>query len=170
MDIHDIDRLVRDKVEELAQAPTMDVWAAHAVLCAQEFVRAAPAWQRWPDTTPKVLEGFTAALSRYVASGDAPPIRESVIVALEAFDQEDDGTVEWQFALDTISMLLDVLNGEPALTCLRNALTTYLEGTFHAIANAAAGSLGRPVSQVEALALVDKDPEWRAATELVLAL
>jgi hypothetical protein len=101
---------------------------------------------------------------------DTAPASERLLVGLESFDIEDDGSQEWQNVVDLITMLLNVLNDEAPEASLRNARTTYLDGTFHAIANAAAASLDKPISRAEALRVVERDPTWRAAKEFVLAL
>jgi hypothetical protein len=165
----DIERLVSDKMDRLAGRPTSEIWAANAALCARVFVLAAPGWQRWPELKLKALQGFHAMLSHCV-DPDTAPASERLLVGLESFDIEDDGSQEWQNVVDLITMLLNVLNDEAPEASLRNAMTTYLDGTFHAIANAAAASLDKPISRAEALRVVERDPTWRAAKEFVLAL
>lgn len=169
MTIDTIPRLVSDKMEQLTLRPVRLTWAVHAALCGRTFVLAAPAWQRWPQLKPKVIEGLQAALSRNIDEEGFRP-SERVIADLENFDIEDDGSHEWQRAIDTITMISDVLKGNPPETCAKNALQWYLEGCYNIIANTAAMSRGGVISGSEAEKVVSRDPAWRAAVEFVAAL
>lgn len=169
VEIADIERLVDTKMDQLTLRPAHEMWAAHGSLCARAFVLAAAGWRRWADWKLKAIDGLEVVF-RYYVDPEASPPDERIVASLEGFDIEDDGSLEWQSVVDSLSMLLHVLNREGPDVCLRNAMTTYLEGMFHSIADSQVQSLGRPISHDEAEKVVGEDPAWAEAERFVMAL
>jgi hypothetical protein len=85
-------------------------------------------------------------------------------------DIEDDGSAEWQFAVDLIAMLSAVLDDQDVKSCLMTTLSTYLEGAFNVLANKMAVSDGRPIPNDEVTMRLAHDEAWRRAVELVRSL
>jgi len=109
-----------------------------------------------------------AALGRGVLGSDR--VSPSTLPQPAEFDLEDDGSADWQYLVDLIAMLLPAHDGRDALTCLRIALQTYLEGTYIVLANEESARLGRPISQTEAQATVQADASWRHAVAFAQSL
>ena len=160
--------LVNQKVGELSTRSETDAWAACAAVWAHVFVLASPGWQRWPQLAGPLGKALLAAMGAVTGGGE--PVPAGLIAHLEEFDVEDDGSAEWQYAIDVTAMLLSVLNGEGLVTCATTTLTTYLEGTFNVVANNVAAVAGHPISQLEASSRVPDDEIWRRAVRFVRAL
>jgi hypothetical protein len=169
MEPSEIEQLVTTKASQLADRPSTMIQAAQMALCARGYVLASAGWQRWPELHQWVHQAMQVMLTRAV-SAEHEPVSERLIVALEAFDVEDDGTAEWQRAVDLVSMLIEILNDAPAIEALTNSMLAHLEGTFTVVANAKAESLGRPISETEAEKLVAVDPHWQWERDFVSSL
>jgi hypothetical protein len=160
--------MVDQKAGELAGRPPAEAWAALASLWARLFVLAGSGWSRWPALRASVEAGFVGALER--ARSGARSSAPALLGPLEAFSVEDDGTAEWQYAIDLVAMLADALRGTELDQCVRNALTWYLEGTFNILANELSDVRGRPVSQTEASAHVGQNDRWHRAVQRIASL
>ena len=163
----DTTTLVDEKVAELATRSEPDAWAACAAVWTRVFVLATPGWRRWPDLGNLIGEALATTL--LVVPG-ALPVPPGLIGRLESFDIEDDGSAEWQYAIDVAAMLLSALGGDPLETCATTTLTTYLEGTFTVVANTLATTNGHPISHLEATNRVPESDTWRRAIAFVRAL
>jgi hypothetical protein len=163
----DVTSLVREKVAELSTRSEPDAWAACAAVWARAFVLATPGWRRWPDLGNLLGEALGTTLLVVPGATPAPP---GLIERLESFDVEDDGSAEWQYAIDVAAMLLSALGGDPLPACATATLTTYLEGTFNVVANNLAMANGRPISQLEAVDRVPESDTWRRAVAFVQSL
>jgi hypothetical protein len=102
------------------------------------------------------------------AGAISPP--ELLIAKLESFDIEDDGSAEWQFAVDLIEMISVTLDGQDASTCLQSAIRSYLEGTLTVLRNDYAVSVGGIISNDIAMKQLAADPEWCRTVEFVEAM
>lgn len=159
--------LADELASELVTRSHSDAWAACASLWARVFVLAAPAWTRWPDLHATVAGALAAALDQVVG---ADPEVGCHLERLGAFDIEDDGSAEWQHAIDLVAMLLPALEGDDAGACVRTAVLTHLEGTFNTAANRMAITDGHPLSHTEATARITSDDQWRQAVTFVKGL
>ncbi len=89
----DIDRLVEVKVNELAERPAQEAWAALAALWARTFALGAAGWMRWPDARGEVERGLSAAFDRII-TGSTSAASRALASDLNALDVEDDGSPE----------------------------------------------------------------------------
>jgi hypothetical protein len=169
MKTDDITRLVEGKTSELLARTRAEVLAACAAVWARVFVLASPGWARWPHLLPTVREGFMIALSYSIGSQQSAT-SDLLISRLESFDIEDDGSTEWQYVVDLVSMLSAALSGEDLEVCLRTTLYSYLEGTFNVVANELSRTLGRSIAHSDALAQVSASKTWERAVSFVNAL
>jgi hypothetical protein len=169
MEPHQVEQLVATKKSQLADRTPTLIQAALVALCARGYVLASAGWRRWPDVHHWVHHAMQVMLTRAVSAGHEPA-RRRLVVALEAFDVEDDGTAEWQRAVDVVSMLVEILNDVPPAEALTNGMLGHLESTFAIVANANAESLGRPISETEAQELVPADPRWQWERDFVSGL
>jgi hypothetical protein len=101
-------------------------------------------------------------------SAVSPP--ELLIAKLEGFSVEDDGSAEWQFALDLAVMLSAALDGQNVSVCLQTAIRSYLEGMLNVISNGYAAAAGGVISHSTAMEKLGADPEWDRAVEFIKAL
>jgi len=165
----DIDDLVDRKTHDLLTCSERCGWAACAAIWARVFVLASPGWKRWPEFFDTVRDAFSIAMLRCVGpSAISPP--ELLIAKLESFDIEDDGSAEWQFAVDLIEMISVTLDGKDVSTCLQSAIRSYLEGTLTVLRNDYAVSVGGIISNDIAMKRLAADPEWCRTVEFVAAL
>lgn len=165
----DIDALVNQKLTELLARPESWGWSACASIWAHEFVLASPAWRRWPNFFATVREALSDALLRCVDPG-VILVADPLLEALEGFDVEDDGSPEWQFAVDLIAMISTALGGQELSICLETAVRSYLEGIFNVLGNTYAVAAGRPISQVETIKRLVSDTEWNRAVIFIRGL
>jgi hypothetical protein len=165
----DIGSLVRAKTSELAKRSTTDRWAACASLWARVYVLANPGWTRWPHVHARVRAALPVALARCTGVG-MPASHAQHIVELNSFEIEDDGSAEWQWVIDLLSMLLVALEGQHVDACVETAIRTYLEGTFNVVANQMAEGVGRPISQRDAEARMPRDETWQRTVAFVRSL
>jgi hypothetical protein len=82
---------------------------------------------------------------------------------LSTFDVDDDGSDEWQHAIDLISELIKALEGPDLDQLLAHTATTYFDGTFNVIANRLADENGGVISHAEADRRVTATEDWREA-------
>jgi len=107
----------------------------------------------------------------FARMGNVPaPSSDLALVGLEALDMEDDGTAEFQSALDLASLLIQALADLDASRCLEVTIRTYLEGTFNVLANEHADRTGRSVTHAVALVEVGNSSDWHDAVRLVRSL
>jgi hypothetical protein len=133
------------------------------------FVLATAAWVKWPDLLVAVEQAFPAALRRSVGL-DLHIDHAQQVEGLEGFDVGDDGSSEWQHAIDVTAMLLDALRGQDVAVCLRNALQGHLEGMFNVLSNEMSDAAGQPISQYEASLRVPEDWRWFQTVNFVKSL
>ena len=169
MTVVDIGSLAEEKASELMGRGTVDAWAACASIWARVYVLATPGWVSWPAVHATVNAALPLALGR-CAGVDLPASAEQTIARLGTFDVEDDGSAEWQYTIDIVTMLLDVLHGDDVDNCVRTSIRTYLEGTFNILANEMAASDGRPISHADTTARMANDKTWWHTVEFVRSL
>jgi hypothetical protein len=114
-------------------------------------------------------EAFSLAMKRAVGIGDFVP-DERLVAELEAFDVEDDGSAEWQYMVDLMGMVQMAVRGKDLSDCLRHALQTYLETSFHMIGRTYGAAAGRPLSWKEAKEAVAADADWARVVDFVQSL
>jgi hypothetical protein len=165
----DIDTLVQTKARDLLARSTSDAWAACAAVWARLYVLAARDWARWPDVARTVLDAFSLAMGRS-AGVPAASSAELILVKLDGFAIEDDGSAEWQFVVDLIAMLSTALHDQELKSCLMTTLSTYLEGTFNVLGNKMAVEDGRSIPHSEVKMRLAQDEAWRRAVEFVRSL
>jgi hypothetical protein len=163
----DISSLVDDKASELLGRPAAHGWAACASVWARVYVLASPGWARWPHLHQPVTMALSAALARCTGLDPAVPPE---VEELTDFELEDDGSPEWQYVLDIVTMVLTALEDDDLATCVSSTLTTYLEQSFTLLANDLAEQDGRPISQADADARLAVDDRWRQVVDFVHAL
>ena len=164
----DIETLVRNKTQELFQRSQTDAWAACCSIWVRLLVSARPGWMKWPELRDVALEALNLALRRSLDM-EMPP-HERLVLKLEGFSVDDDGSDEWQQTVDLIGMLLAALDDQDVNVCLTLTLTTYLEGVFHQLANRLALAVGGPISDLEARTRLAGDADWLRTVRFVEAL
>jgi hypothetical protein len=92
-----------------------------------------------------------------------------VLHGLDALDIEDDGSAEWQYAIDLACDLLETLARGPRSPDVERTVGTYLEGEFNVAANVLADTSGHPVSHADAIRVLDT-VEWQGAVAFVSGL
>jgi hypothetical protein len=137
------------------------LWANCAALWGRLFVLSAPLGTRFPEFRQDAEAALVAAIRR-TAYGASEP-RDDLVARLSAFSVPDDGTPEWQYAVDLLGSILNALSGKDAATTLREGTRFYLGSTFSDLANRLAEAEGRPISQVEAEEALRDDDAWREA-------
>lgn len=147
----------------------MYAWAACASIWSRVFVLSGPGWMRFPDLFEKMRYAFSLAMQRSVGVGTLPSV-DLLLSALEAFDIEDDGSVEWLYMVDLIVMISAAIAGQEVSACLDTALRSYLDGVFNALVRSYAVADGRPISYSEAKKRLAGDAEWGRAVEFISAL
>ena len=164
----DTEALVQETLGRLTVLPLHRQWAACAAVWARLWALATPGWPRWPGAAERVLAAMSVAFARM---GNVPaPSSDLALVGLEALDMEDDGTAEFQSALDLASLLIQALADLDASRCLEVTIRTYLEGTFNVLANEHADRTGRSVTHAVALVEVGNSSDWHDAVRLVRSL
>jgi hypothetical protein len=137
------------------------LWTNCGALWGRLFVLSAPLWNRSPTALVDARDALVAAI-RYAGSAD--DIRAADLVArLEAFAVEDDGSPEWQYAVDLLGSLRHALSGEAPATTLAKAVTSYLDSTFTDLSNQLSEVAGGPISQIDAEKAAIRPP-WLAGT------
>jgi hypothetical protein len=169
VNIIDIDALVDRKARELLIRSESCGWAACAAIWARVFVFASPGWKRWPEFLDTVRDALSLAMLRCTEPG-VISFPEALIVKLESFSTEDDGSAEWQFAVDLIAMISAVLDGQDVGVCLQTALRSYLEGALNVLRNDYAVAAGGVIPNNIAMKQLAADPEWDRAVEFIKAL
>jgi hypothetical protein len=165
----DIDAVVAETLDRLATLPVSRRWAGCSAIWATLWALAAPAWARWPDAAARVLTAMNLALAQVGGLHPTSSI-ELALVGLEALDIEDDGSAEFQHALDLASLLLQALPDPDVDQCLEAAIRTYLEGTFNVLVNNHAAATGRSVAHADALVALQDNREWHDAVVFVRSL
>jgi hypothetical protein len=164
----EIPRLVAEKIRALEGTPAARRWAAVVGVVTRQFVLVGDGWSRWPAWFEASSDGVDVLLARAAGRPVADEENRRVLRQLEAFDVEDDGSDEWQHAVDLVTALTRAVEGADDVDALLEATTLrYLEGTFNIIANARADAAGKPVSQADAARHVPESEEWRAAVAFV---
>jgi hypothetical protein len=165
----DIDDFIDQKSRDLLTRSESCGWAACAAIWARVFVLASPGWKRWPEFFNTVRDAFSLAMLRCIEpSAISPP--ELLIVKLESFEIEDDGSAEWQLVVDLIAMISAALDGQDARVCLQTAIRSYLEGMLNVLRNDYAVAAGGVISHDIAMKQLTADPEWCRAIEFIEAL
>lgn len=116
-----------------------------------------------------VQDALSYAMQRSTEVGDLPSA-ELLLLRLEGFDVEDDGSTEWQFVVDLIAMISAALDAQDISVCLRTALRSYLEGMFNVLANTYAIEDAKPISNDEVARRLANDDEWRRVIDFVKGL
>ena len=161
--------ITSEKADELLAAPPERSWAACAAIWSRVFVLAGPGWKKAPKTTGAMREAFSLAMQRAAGIGDFVP-DERLVAELEAFDVADDGSAEWQYMIDLMTMVQMAVRGKDLSDCLRRALQTYLEMSFHIISRTYAAAAGRPLGLTEAKEMIAADADWARVVAFVRAL
>jgi hypothetical protein len=159
----EIPQLVADVVARLGQAPEARRNAGVGAILERWFVLAGPGWARWPDWGETAAEGLEVVTARLAGVQVEDARRAAIRSRLDAFDIEDDGSDEWQYAVDLISTLDRALAGAALPELLEYAVTAYAEGTYTTIANALADANGGVTTQATANRDVPRTDEWRRA-------
>jgi hypothetical protein len=165
----DVDALAERKAYDLLDRSEVFGWAACAAIWARTFVLASDGWKRWPEFAPSMQKAFSFAILRCTESSSISP-PELLMVKLESFDIEDDGSAEWQFAIDFIAMILTALDGQDVRACLEIAIHSYLDGKLNVLRNEYAVSAGGVISNDAAMKRLANDPEWLMAIEFIEVL
>jgi len=169
-DMVDVRQLAREKAAELVGRSTVEAWGALASLWGRLFVLATSGWLKWPDARATVEESFLAALRVSIGQPPEPRRLQELVTTLDGFAVEDDGSAEWQHAIDLVAMLLDALRGIPLAIAVENALLWSLEGEVNVLSNEYAVATGKPIFRDEARERLEKDPRWVRVIATVRAL
>jgi hypothetical protein len=95
---------------------------------------------------------------------------EGLVAELESFDVEDDGTDEWQYMVDLMGMIQVAVLGEDLSRCVRQALTIYLNQSFHISGRKYGEAAGWPLRLTEVMQLLASDADWARAVSFVQSL
>jgi hypothetical protein len=158
-----IPQLVAQKLERLGRSSECRRGAAVAAILSRRFVLAGPGWMRWPEWPEAVGNGLRLVTDQLAGLPLNPDRREEILQRLSTFDVEDDGSDEWEHAIDVVSTLIRALEGADLDQLLEHAATTYLDGTFTLIANRLADENGGVISHAEADRRVATTEAWREA-------
>jgi hypothetical protein len=159
----EIPKLVSQKLERLGRASEFRRGAAVAAILSRHFVLARPGWARWPEWGEPAGDGLRLVTDLLAGLPFSPGRRRALAERLSQFDVEDDGSDEWQYALDLVSTLIKALEGADLDELLEHTATTYLEGAFTVVANRLADENGGVISQAEADRRVPDTEDWREA-------
>jgi hypothetical protein len=157
--------LPRRKAREFAARPRREGWGALSALWATAFVQAGPALNRWAARRRPTEEGLALAITYAAGLSYADDIPIDLVIDLEEFEIEDDGSFEWQRLVDLTGMLADCLAGKPLDVCAERALTWFLDGRMN--------ELGDELGARSASALRDlvaEDARWQRTLAWVDAL
>lgn len=160
---------VEAKCARLADRPVADRWAASASIWSRFFVLGGQRWTRWTEIADVMPRALSFAMLRSVGL-EIPEGAQEILAVLNSFDIEDDGSAEWDHTVDLIALMVPVIGGCDADTCLKKALRTYLESAFCRIWTDYAVETGRPVSLAEVNERIPDEAEWQTALALVNAL
>lgn len=169
MNTVDINALVNRKTRDLLSHSETSGWVACATIWARAFVLASPGWKRWPEFFDTMRDALSLAMLR-CTQPDVISFPELLIVKLESFSIEDDGSAEWEFVVGLIAMISAVLDGKDVGSCLQTALRSYLEGMLNVLRNDYAVSAAGVIANDIAMKRLAVDPEWRGAIEFIKAL
>jgi hypothetical protein len=164
---NEITRLVEEKVRALEGTPAARRWAAVVGVVTRQFVLVGDGWFRWPGWFEAARDGVDVLLANAAGRPVGDEENRRVLRQLEGFDLEDDGSDEWQHAVDLVTALTRAVEGADLDALLEATTLRYLEGMFNAIANARADAAGKPVSQADAARHVPESEEWRASVAFV---
>jgi hypothetical protein len=156
----EIPKLVSEKLERLGGASNFRRGAAVAAILSRHFVLARPGWARWPEWGEPAAEGLHLVTDQLAGLPISPGRRRALAERLSQFDVEDDGSDEWQYALDLVSALIKGLEGADLDELLEHTATTYLDGAFTVIANRLADENGGVITQAEAGRRVPDTQDW----------
>jgi len=158
----EIPKLVSRKLKRLGGSDDRR-GAAVAAILHRHFVLAEPGWERWPAWAEAASDGLRAVTDQLAGSPGSPDDRQALAAQLGQYAVLDDGSDEWQHALDLTSALIKALEGADLDELLEHTATTYLEGTFNVVANHLADEAGGVISQAEADQRVWDTDAWRQA-------
>lgn len=166
----DPDAVTHQAVDRIDKRAVEDQWAACAVVWARLWVQAGAGWRGWPEAVERVSAALHAALDR-AAGLSQEPASDLLLARLEALEiDDDDGSAEWQYAVDLASVLLVALSCDWSKPRVDHTVRTFVEGAFNVAALQIAERLGRPVSQAQAVAEVAGEEAWLRAVALVASL
>jgi hypothetical protein len=138
------------------------VWGNCAALWGRLFVLSGSIWKRLPASCANAEAAFVAAIKRG-AYGEGAAVDDLRSGLLEFGLNEDDGTPEFQYAIDLMDSLYHALSGWDAARTLTAGSASYLDSVYSEVAKRLADSKGRVVSVAEMdLALGDDETSLEA--------
>ena len=157
------------KSRDLLSRPESWQWAACAALWARVLALASPGREKWPEFFDTVREAFSLAMLR-CTNPEEFSRSESLIIRFDNFDIEDDGSAEWEFIVDFVTMIAPAVDGQDIGACLEIALRSYLEGIKNVLSNGYAAAYDGVIRYDDAMKQLAVDPEWSRAVDFIRAL